>query len=57
MAETYEELSKMSKEELIKRHNEFARRVDSARTVYIEELRHRELRDLLVALQNLVIIK
>ena len=58
MAETYEELTKkLSKDELIKRHDEFARRVDSARTPYIDELRHRELRDLLQSIESLVMMK
>ena len=48
-AESYEELIKMSKEQLIKLHDAHAESKAPTADHYLAELRHRELRDILKA--------
>ena len=48
-AESYEELKKMSEEQLIKLHDAHASSKAPTADHYLAELRHRELRDLLKA--------
>ena len=43
MSQHYDELKKMSKEELIKRYNGRANNTDPRPPTYIDEIRHREL--------------